>query len=285
MLENIKSEYEFGNPDEADFIQLEDNAKIGIQIPEALITDIDCDIMRIAIYSYCFIRRGRDDIFYFSIDIILNWMHKQSNRHKGGINDRIISLLEYFKKQKYISYSDDMLNTTNKQLFGIKFLSKELQKKIDGYSYAYLFWDEVLKIIQYQNSKKKDAYVDNTSALLLFAYLKLKIKKRPNKRKEESKSENIIEAWDGNFIDISNDTGLSVKKISECIKILLELDLIYYERLPASKISESEYRTGHGIFAYTYKRDNGKLIIAGEKYYLNEVRKKKEKLKLKTKIK
>lgn len=289
--EENADKFEYGNPKTTHFPELKGNSKIGIPIPQSIILDKDCDLMRLAAYSYLYVRRGQDNIMYFSVNTMLDWMHKKKNRHKGGINDKAVELLEHFKDQKYIMYDnsvfdkekldDGKLKKVNiwEQFFGVRFMMDTLHNQIDDGAYTFLYWDEILTIMRFKNTNKKDVYVNNTTILLVLAYLRWRIGKRPNRINERNRSQDWIEAWNCYYKSIADELGISVKMVSECVNILKKLGLIYYERISTTKISESDYRSRHAIFVNTYKREGNVLLTSGRDYYMNELQKKKKLLK------
>ena len=129
--------------------------------------------------------------------------------------------------------------------------------------------------MNYKNIGKKDVYVNNTIILLIFAWIRLKIGRRLNRIDERKRSQDWIGAWTCYYIDIANDLGISEKMVSKCVNVLKELGLIYYERIPASKLSDTDYRTNHVIFVNQYKREGNLLLASGKDYYMNELQKKK----------
>lgn len=286
--ENNAAKFENDNSKTMVFPELTGNAKIKITIPQSIILDKDCDSMRLAVYTYLFIRRGRDDIFYFSVNTMLDWMHKKINRHKGGINDKVVELLNYLKDQKYILYDSSVfekkrMNKSGKikkvnvweNFFDMRFNVDTIQKEIDNNSYTVLYWDEVLAIMNFKNIDKKDVYVNNTVILLTFAWIRLKIGRRLERIDEKKRTQDWIEAWECYYIDIANDLDISERMVSKCVSALKDLGLIYYERIPASKLSDTDYRSNHAIFVNQYKREGNLLLASGKDYYMNEMQKKK----------
>lgn len=292
-LEEYAAKFECNNLESTNYPELTGNSRLKITVPQSIIFDKDCDSMRLAVFAYLFIRRGQDDIFYFSVNTMLDWMHKKINRHKGGINDKAVELLNHFRKQKYILYDNSVfekekidengkLKKVNvwEQFFGMKFNIEKVRKEIDESSYTVLYWDEVLSIMNFKNVGKKDVYLNNTILLLIFSWIRLKIGRRLNRIDEKKRSQDWIEAWECYYIDIANDLGISERMVSKCVNVLKELGLIYYERIPASKISDEEYRSNHVIFVTQYKREGNYLIASGKDYYMNELKKKKETIKV-----
>lgn len=292
-LKEYAAKFECNNLESTNYPELTGNSRLKITVPQSIIFDKDCDSMRLAVFAYLFIRRGQDDIFYFSVNTMLDWMHKKINRHKGGVNDKAVELLNHFRKQKYILYDNSVfekekidengkLKKVNvwEQFFGMKFNIEKVRKEIDESSYTVLYWDEVLSIMNFKNVGKKDVYLNNTILLLIFSWIRLKIGRRLNRIDEKKRSQDWIEAWECYYIDIANDLGISERMVSKCVNVLKELGLIYYERIPTSKISDEEYRSNHVIFVTQYKREGNYLIASGKDYYMNELKKKKETIKV-----
>lgn len=292
-LEEYAAKFECNNLESTNYPELTGNSRLKITVPQSIIFDKDCDSMRLAVFAYLFIRRGQDDIFYFSVNTMLDWMHKKINRHKGGVNDKAVELLNHFRKQKYILYDNSVfekekidengkLKKVNvwEQFFGMKFNIEKVRKEIDESSYTVLYWDEVLSIMNFKNVGKKDVYLNNTILLLIFSWIRLKIGRRLNRIDEKKRSQDWIETWECYYIDIANDLGISERMVSKCVNVLKELGLIYYERIPTSKISDEEYRSNHVIFVTQYKREGNYLIASGKDYYMNELKKKKETIKV-----
>jgi len=284
--------YEYGNPDEEDFMNLTDEANLFIMVPCELIIDTETNQLRIALYSYFYIHRGLNNKMYVSITELLRWMNKQPNMHKGGINYRVLDGVKYLKQTGYINYDDSIFSEKRRgpangiwhQFFEVKFMDKFVKEKIKEYPFTCIYYDEILKILNNRDENKQDKYAKNTQTLLLFSYLKWKIGKRPNKISESMNSKTYIEAYDCCYDDIKDDIGLKNSMISECVKILDELDLIKHEKVSRRIYSNYKSKNSVGfistvIFVNTYKREGRLLLASGEDYYLKEIQKKKEKLK------
>lgn len=272
--------------------RLEDNEKITIVVPKSIIMDSDIDELRTAIFLLLYVRRGQDNILYISINTIVKWLRQKPNKHKGRINYKVLDCLYYLKEKGYIKFDDRMIKSLQDSknesawdlFFAVNFNYDKVQEDIsfvndERQPFAQLYWDEVLKIIKFENKSKNGAYAykDNPTILLIFCYLRLKIGYKKN---------DWIAANDLYYNKIASDIGVSDRKVSECIKILSELNFIYYENLKAVKMEDGQYRKNTTIFASTYHRgyyDNIPVLLEkGEKYYLNEVRQyKHNKLKMK----
>lgn len=264
-------------------VELIGDSGIRVVVPESIILNKDLGNMRISIYSYLYLHRGLNNILFFSVNKMLKWMHKNVDRRKGGTNDKVAATLDRLKSLCFISYDDHIfdrndIHTKNKiwdQFIEIKFNMEKQFKETEESQYTILYWDEILKIINYKNPNKKDPYLNNNVILLVFSFLRLKIKSGI------VKSNSWVEACNYYYIDIANEIGISERTVSKCIKILEDIGLIYCERITAKKISDNKYSTGHAIFVNQYKRDGRFLIASGEEYYMNEIMKKYRKMRIK----
>ena len=156
----------------------------------------------------------------------------------------------------------------------------------DGFAVIYL--DEIEKILKYKKVNQKDNTINSMIILLVFAYLRLIIRRRTNELKPEeryaphikSRRERLPEAYSGNIIDMSNEIGISSKTFSKIVDILeCELHLIVTDRAYRVKNEDDEFRTLPTIFANAYKREYGCLLDTGENYSRTEIEIKAENMK------
>lgn len=152
--------------------------------------------------------------------------------------------------------------------------------------YAVIYLDELEKIMKYKNLQGNS--ISNTTLLLVFSYLRNKIRRRPNELKPEERTsegikqrkERLPDAFDGNISDIAKELGMHKQTLSKIIDILeLELKLIVTDRAYRVKTDESEFRTLPTIFANAYKREDKYLLAAGEEYSRTEIELKAENMK------
>ena len=76
--------------------------------------------------------------------------------------------------------------------------------------------------MDYKKENLKDGTLNNTTILLVFAYLRNKINRRPNELKPEERTpdgikkrrERLPDAFDGNINDIATELGISSKTVS-----------------------------------------------------------------------
>ena len=124
--------------------------------------------------------------------------------------------------------------------------------------------------------------------LLVFAYFRNKIMRRPNELKPEERTpENIKlrqqrmpDAFDSNITAIAEEIGIHKQTLSKVIDILeSELKLIVTDRAYRVKNKDGEFRTLPTIFANAYKREDKYLLVAGDDYSRIEIELKAENMK------
>ena len=154
----------------------------------------------------------------------------------------------------------------------------------DGYAVVYL--DELKKIMDYKNLQGNS--VNSTTILLVFAYFRNKIRRRPNELKPEERTaegvqkrkERLPDAFDGNISDIAKELGIHKQTLSKVIDILeQELGLIVTDRAYRIKTDNNEFRTLPTIFANAYKREDKYLLVTGEEYSRTEIELKAQNMK------
>ena len=154
----------------------------------------------------------------------------------------------------------------------------------DGFAVVYL--DEIQKIMDYKNLQGNS--VNNITILLVFAYLRNKIKRRPNELKPEERScegikkrkEKIPDAYDSNIVNIAKELRIHKQTLSKVIDILeQELGLIVTDRAYRIKTDDKEFKTLPTIFANAYKREDKYLLADGEEYSRSEIELKAENMK------
>ena len=153
--------------------------------------------------------------------------------------------------------------------------------------YAVLYLDELEKMMSYKNLQGNS--INNTTLLLVFAYLRNKIRRRPNELKPEERTlegikqrqKRLPDAFDGNISDIAKELGIHKQTLSKVIDILeQELGLIVTDRAYRIKTEDNEFRTLPTIFANAYKREDKYLLASGEEYSRTEIELKAQNMKL-----
>lgn len=255
-----------------------------IYIPLSVIADTEIDAKRIGIFSYLRIRCGYDNIIGFTIPDMVEWCNMKPNKRTGNTNDKFLNVMDDLSDKKYLTYlTEKSKSSFMKCEFNMDYYYKDCS---DGYAVIYL--DEIEKIMNYEKSNSNDNALTNTTILLVFAYLRHKIRRRPNELKPEERypekvkerRERLPEAYDSNINDIANEIGISSKTLLKIIDILEEeLKLIVTDRAYRIKNEDGEFRTPPTIFANAYKRENDSLLATGEEYSRNEIELKAEQMK------
>lgn len=257
-------------------VQLDEPSSKHIYIPLSVITDTNMDIRRVSIFSYLKIHCGLNNVIGFTIPDMVEWCGGKPDRRPNGINGKVLSVLDYFNDGGYLTYlTEKSRSSYMKCLFDT---AKYYEQCSNGYAVVYL--DEIEKIMNYEKSNSKDGILNNSTILLVFAFLRNKIYRRPNELKPEERAsdgircrrERLPEAYSSNIADIANEIGVSAKTLSKIIDILeYELELIVTDRAYRIKNDNDEYRTLPTIFANAYKREDKYLLDVGDNYSRDEI--------------
>ena len=255
-----------------------------IYIPLSVITDTELDMRRVGIFSYIRIHCGLNNVIGFTIPDIVEWCGGKPDRRANGSNDKALSAIDILSTRGYLTYlTDKSKSSYMKCKFDTSYYYEDCS---NGYAAIYL--DELDKIMAYKKENIKDGFLNNTTILLTFAYLRNKIRRRPNELKpEERTSDGIInrkqrlpDAYSSNISDIADEIGVSSKTLSKIIDILeYELKLIVTDRAYRVKNENDEFRTLPTIFANAYKREDKYLLDTGDEYSRKEIELKAENMK------
>lgn len=255
-----------------------------IYIPLSVIVDKELDVKRVGIFSYLRIHCGLNDLIGFTIPDIVEWCGMKSNKREGKSNDKFLNIIDDLTDRGYLTY---LTETSKVQYMKCKFDIEYYYKQCsDGYAVVYL--DELQKIMEYKNLQGNS--INNAALLLVFAYLRNKIRRRPNELKPEERTskgvkqrrERLPDAFDSNITDISKELGMHKQTVSKMIDILeQELKLIVTDRAYRIKNEDKEFRTLPSIFANAYKREDKYLLSTGKNYSRTEIELKAENMKQK----
>lgn len=253
-----------------------------IYIPLSVIVDKELDIKRVSIFSYLRVHCGLNDLIGFTIPDMIEWCGMKPNKREGKANDKFLSIVDDLKSRGYLTY---LTKTSKIQYIKCKFDTEYYYNQCsDGYAVVYL--DELQKIMDYKNLQGNS--INNAALLLVFAYLKNKIRRRPNELKPEERTfkgieqrrERLPDAFDSNVNDISKELGIHRQTISKMIDILeQDLKLIVTDRAYRVKNEDKKFRTLPTIFANAYKREDKYLLSTGEGYSRTEIELKAENMK------
>lgn len=276
--ELVDGKYEYSK------VQLENFASKYIYVPLSVIADTELDIRRVAVFSYLRIHCGLNNMVNFTVPDIVEWCGGKPDKRVNGLNDKVLSTLDSLSNGGYLTYlTEKSRSSYMKCEFNTDYYYDDCS---DGFAAIYL--DEIEKIMNYKKLNSKDSTINNTTILLVFAFLRLRIRRRPNELKPEerypenikSRRERLPEAYSGIINDMANEIGISSKTLSKIIDILeYELELIVTDRAYRIKNKDDEFRTLPTIFANAYKREYGYLLITGNNYSRTEIELKAENMK------
>ena len=272
-----KYEYEYTS-----YKELEGIAKVYIRIPKSLIINKELDSKRISVYTYLHSYKGLHSKMVFSLPMYLKWANYKSDAHNGGINNKIISLMDRLNDIGYITYTDSTLTRKNKCIeleFNTNFVYEEC---VNQGGFAVVWLDEVEKIMNYKEFDANDTYMNCNIVLLVFSFLRCSIFRTPNRLNPEDRSEEgierrrkkCIEAYAESYKNISQEIGISERMVSNAVKILKKLELIEFAEPYRIKNDNGEYRTPYTIFANVEKREREKLFTFDRNYAINEIERK-----------
>ena len=249
-----------------------------IYIPMSVIANDKLDIKRVSVFSYLKVHCGINDVIGFTVSDMVEWCNMKPNKRADKINDKFLSIINDLCNSGYLTYINEPSRSSYmKCKFNTEYYYQECS---NGYAVIYL--DELEKIMSHQSS------VTNTTILLVFAYLRNKIQRRPNELKPEERNYDSIikrrerypEAYNDNISNIAKVTGVSDKTISKTIDILeKELNLIVTDRAYRIKNENNEFRTLPTIFANAYKREDRYLLATGYEYSRAEIELKAKNMK------
>ena len=253
-----------------------------IYIPLSVIVDNEMDVKRVGVLSYLRMHCGLNDMVGFTVPDMVDWCNMKPNNREGKTNDKFLSIIDGLGNRGYLTY----LTEQSKSSYMKCKVDMEYyyEKCSDGYAVIYL--DEFEKIMKYKNLQGNS--INNATLLLVFAYLRNKIRRRPNELKPEERTlegikkrkERLPDAFDSNISDIAKELGIHKQTLSKVIDILeLELELIVTDRAYRVKTEDSEFRTLPTIFANAYKREDKYLLVSGEEYSRTEIELKAQNMK------
>lgn len=270
LFNNDRKDYRY----EYEKIPLSDIESKYIYIPLSIIVNNELDVKRVNIFSYLRIHCGLNDLVGFTVPDMVTWCSMKPNNREGKINDKFLEVINNFCQDGYLTY----LTKIDKNAYIKCRLHTEYYYDMCSEGYAIIYLDEMQKIMDYKNLQGNS--IDNAIILLVFAYLRNKIFRRPNELKPEERTEdNVVkrrerlpEALSSNITTIANELGIHKQTLSKAIDILEnELKLIVTDRAYRVKNEKGEFRTLPTIFANAYKREDKYLLDTGLDYSRIEI--------------
>lgn len=265
-------------------ILLEECKSKYIYVPMSVITDTELDVRRVSIFSYLRIHCGLNNVIGFTIPDMIEWFGGKPDRRTNGTNDKVLLALDTLSNRGYLTYLTDKSRSS---YIKCEFNTAHYYDECSN-GYAVIYLDEIEKIMNYKKENLKDNTLNNATILLVFSYLRNKIRRRPNELYPEERTANEIkkrkerypDAYGSSYLDIANELNISSKTLSKIIDILeQELELIVTDRAFRVKNKDDEFRTLPTIFANAYKREDKYLLETGDNYSRNEIKLKAEILK------
>ena len=253
-----------------------------IYIPFSVIADNQMDTKRVSIFSYLRIHTGLNDLIGFTIPDLVEWCGMKPNNREGKTNDKFLSVIDSFADGGYFTY---LTKKDKNNYMKCKFNTEYYYTQCSN-GYAVIYLDELEKIMSYKNLQGNS--IDNAIILLVFSYLRNKIRRRPNELKPEERTldgirlrrERFPDAFDSNITNIAKELGIHKQTLSKIIDVLeQDLKLIVTDRAYRVKNEDKEFRTLPTIFANAYKREDKYLLVAGENYSRTEIELKAENMK------
>lgn len=253
-----------------------------IYIPLSIILNNELDTKRISVFSYLRIHCSLNDTIGFTVSDMVEWNGMKPQRGADKINGKFLDIINDFCRMGYLTYlTEPNRSSYMKCQFNMEYYYEECSK---GYAVVYL--DELQKMITYKNLQGNS--ITNALLLLVFAYFRYKIRRRPNELKPEERTLNNIrlrqqrlpDAYDSNITTIAEDIGIHKQTLSKIIDILEdELKLIVTDKAYRIKNENGEFRTLPTIFANAYKREDKYLLNTGDNYGRIEIERKVENIK------
>lgn len=263
-----------------------------ISIPSSIILDTDIDSKRVAVFSYFRIKKGLDDSIGFTIPSVVKWCGNKPDTRSNGVSKKFMDVIYALSNRGYLTLSDELSKTA---YIECEFNSDKIFEECQSNSFAVIYLDELKVIMNYKKENNKDAFLNNTILLLVFAYFRSMIYRRSNKLRPEERNVNNMnnhnidvdarrkcspEAYADTYNNIAEQLGISARIVSKAVSILeQELRLLVTDEAYHIRNENGEFRTQYTLFANAYKRE-GKLLLAdGETYSRAEIERKAENIK------
>ena len=270
-------------------IKLDNIAGNYIKVPHAIICNEDMQKNRVTIFSYLLMCRGLNYKSNITINNIATWLGRVPSRNANGINLKISKTINQIKELNYIDFENEVSNT---QLTKVDINMNKIIEDCRNSIYGIIYIDELEKIINYR-ATTKTGYQNVDVMLMVFAYLRMMITRRPNKLMEteiicreactdaeliENRRKYNPDGYNDYFSNIAEELGINEREVSRAVTALKKIGLIYFESMNNFS-SSGETRTGQTVFCNMYKREGSYLLEEGKEYYKREIENKISKCK------
>lgn len=189
-----------------------------IKVPRSLIHNLSLNEKRVVAFASIIVS-GWSGADYESL---AKYSLYSGFRGKDGVINQYKELVRSFLDAGYFTESDGgIIYIDQKEHFGL------------------IYYSEFQKILQLRTKYKADGRrLNHAHVLLLLSYIRLYMNYQKGKPVYYS---NLL-------IRISENTGLSVRSISSCLKVLEELSIIHNEELPRYKDNDGGWHSNVRIF-------------------------------------
>ena len=191
-----------------------------LYIPSSIIMEKELDSKRVVAYAFFLVHHGRGRQLMFSVNSLVSWCGYVPNAHIGRMNEKFIALINELENIGCIKCKDDVSVKPYTRLLRATVNDKWWQDTINSGQYAKLYLDEIEKVLQCEIKSENDAFTMVGKDMLVFAYLKMKMKENVDGRL----------AYHGFYKTIAADVGLSEKSVSKIIRNLQDKGMIYCKK-------------------------------------------------------
>lgn len=189
-----------------------------IKIPRSLIHNLALNDKRVVAFASIIVSNWSGTDY----ESLTKYSLYSGFRGKDGVINQYKELVRNFFEAGYFTKLDG----------GIIYIDQEEQ-------FGIIYYSEFQRILQLRTKYKADRRrLNHAHVLLLLSYIRLYMNYKSGKPVYCS---NLL-------IRISENTGLSVRSISSCLKVLEELDIIHNEELPRYKDKDGGWHSNVRIF-------------------------------------
>ena len=189
-----------------------------VKIPSSIILNQSLGEKRIIAFTSIMVSdwNGKD------ITSLVRYSKYSECRDKSGVLNQYKKLVDLFSEQGYFNMVDG----------GIVYIEKSER-------FGTVYYSEIQKILNLRDEyKRKNKRLNHAQLLLILSYIRLYMIRRKG----------FPEMHSNLLVRISENTGLSVRSISSCLKVLEQLEIIHNEELPRYKDKDGCWHSNVRIF-------------------------------------